>query len=74
MSNFELRNTLENIANKVVDHFVKDKDFFLNYKSYLGSNDQFRPSVVAELEGISTIIVEFHCFDNVTHKKVMHAT
>jgi hypothetical protein len=67
--NFELRNTLENIANKVVDHFVKDKDFFLNYKSYLGSNDQFRPSVVAELEGISTIIVEFHCFDNVTYKK-----
>jgi hypothetical protein len=69
VSNFVLRNSLEKTANKVINDFIKDKDSFLNYSSNLDADGQFSLSVPTELEGISTTIVEFHCLNNVTHKK-----
>jgi len=69
VSNFVLRNSLEKTANKVINDFIKDKDSFLNYSSNLDTDGQFSLSVPTELEGISATIVEFHCLNNVTHKK-----
>jgi hypothetical protein len=69
VSNFVLRNSLEKTANKVINDFIKDKDSFLNYSSNLDADGQFSLSVPTELEGISATIVEFHCLNNVTHKK-----
>jgi hypothetical protein len=69
VSNFVLRNSLEKTANKVINDFIRDKDSFLNYSSNLDADGQFSLSVPTELEGISTTIVEFHCLNNVTHKK-----
>jgi hypothetical protein len=69
VSNFLLRSSLEKTANKVINDFIKNKDYFLNYSSNLDAGGQFSLSVPTELEGISATIVEFHCLDNVTHKK-----
>jgi hypothetical protein len=69
MSNFVLRSSLEKTANKVINDFIKDKDYFLNYSSNLDAGGQFSLRVPTELEGISATIVEFHCLDNVTRKK-----
>jgi hypothetical protein len=69
VSNFVLRNSLEKTANKVINDFIRDKDSFLNYSSNLDADGQFSLSVPTELEGISATIVEFHCLNNVTHKK-----
>ncbi len=69
VSNFVLRSSLEKTANKVINDFIKNKDYFLNYSSNLDAGGQFSLSVPKELEGISASIVEFHCLDNITRKK-----
>ena len=69
VSNFVLRSSLEKTANKVINDFIKNKDYFLNYSSNLDAGGQFSLSVPKELEGISATIVEFHCLDNITRKK-----
>jgi hypothetical protein len=69
VSNFVLRSALEKTANKVIDDFMKDKDYFLNYASNLDASNQFRLIVATELEGISATVVEFYCLGNVTRKK-----
>jgi hypothetical protein len=69
VSNFVLRSSLEKTANKVINDFIKNKDYFLNYSSNLDAGGQFSLSVPKELERISATIVEFHCLDNITRKK-----
>jgi hypothetical protein len=69
VSNFVLRSALEKTANKVIDDFINDKDYFLSYASNFDASGQFRLSMPTELEGISATIVQFHCLDNVTRKK-----
>ena len=69
VSNFVLRSALEKTANKVIDDFINDKDYFLSYASNFDASGQFRLSMPRELEGISATIVQFHCLDNVTRKK-----
>ena len=69
VSNFVLRSSLEKTANKVINDFIKDKDYFLNYSSHLDAGGHFSLSVTTELEGISATILQFHCLDNVTRKK-----
>ena len=69
VSNFVLRSTLEKTANKIIDDFINDKDYVLNYANNLDASGQFRLSMPTELEGVSATIVEFHCLDNVTRNK-----
>mgnify|MGYP000959672258 CR=1 FL=1 len=69
VSNFVLRSALEKTANKVIEDFIQDKDYFLSYDSNIDASGQFRLNKVREREGISATIVEFHCLDNVTRKK-----
>ncbi len=72
VSNFVLRSALEKTANKVIDDFINDKDYFLSYASNFDASGHFRLNKITEREGISPTIVEFHCLDNVTHKKALH--
>ena len=69
VSNFVLRSALEKTANKVIEDFIQDKDYFLSYDSNIDARGQFIPNKVTEREGISATIVGFHCLDNVTRKK-----
>ena len=69
VSNFVLRSSLEKTANKVINDFIRNKDYFLNYAKNLDASGQFRLSMPTELEGVSATIVEFHCLDNVTRNK-----
>lgn len=69
VSNFSLKNTLEKTANKVVGDFIRNKDYFLNYKNYLDASSQFKLNAPIELGGISIKLAEFYCLDNVTRKK-----
>ena len=69
VSNFVLRSALEKTANKVIEDFIQDKDYFLSYDSNIDARGQFRLNKITEREGISATIVEFHCLDNVTRKK-----
>ena len=69
VSNFVLRSALEKTANKVIEDFIQDKDYFLSYDSNIDASGQFRLNKITEREGISATIVEFHCLDNVTRKK-----
>jgi hypothetical protein len=69
VSNFVLRSALEKTANKVIEDFIQDKDYFLRYDSNIDASGQFRLNKITEREGISATIVQFHCLDNVTRKK-----
>lgn len=69
VSNFVLRSSLEATANKVIEDFIQDKDYFLNYAKNLDAKGQFRLSISTELDEISATIVEFNCLDNVTRRQ-----
>ena len=69
VSNFVLRSALEKTANKVIDDFFNDKDYFLSYASNFDASGHFGLSKATEREGISATIVGFHCLDNVMRKK-----
>lgn len=66
--NYEISTGLKMASNRVINHFINNKNYFLNYDSYLNPDGKFEISPDTLISSdIGTTVISFKCLDPVSY-------